>query len=87
MGKAYRTSAGPSALNLMGIPNHALTGVDFCPASTLKVKRDYRATIFRRILALKWFDYWLKEKDNGMVEESRRFRIFVMGANVWRRRA
>ena len=34
-------------------------------------------------LALKWFDYWLKEKDNGIMKDPP-IRIFVMGANVWR---
>ena len=32
---------------------------------------------------LRWFDYWLKGKQNG-VENQRPFRIFVMGINKWR---
>jgi hypothetical protein len=32
---------------------------------------------------LRWFDHWLKGKDNG-VEKDPPVRIFVMGANVWR---
>ncbi len=32
---------------------------------------------------LRWFDRWLKGKDNG-VEKDAPIRIFVMGANVWR---
>ena len=34
-------------------------------------------------LALRWFDYWLKGIDNGIMNEPP-IRIFVMGANVWR---
>lgn len=34
-------------------------------------------------LALRWFDYWLKGIDNGIVEEAP-VRIFVMGENRWR---
>jgi putative CocE/NonD family hydrolase len=32
---------------------------------------------------LRWFDYWLKDEANGMMEEPP-VRIFVMGDNVWR---
>lgn len=34
-------------------------------------------------LHLKWFDYWLKGKPNGLLEEPP-VRIFVMGENSWR---
>ena len=34
-------------------------------------------------LHIKWFDYWLKGKQNGLLEEPR-VRLFVMGENVWR---
>ena len=34
-------------------------------------------------LILRWFDYWLKEEANGILEEPP-IRIFVMGANLWR---
>jgi putative CocE/NonD family hydrolase len=34
-------------------------------------------------LQLKWFDYWLKGKANGLLEEPP-VRIFVMGENRWR---
>lgn len=34
-------------------------------------------------LHLKWFDYWLKGKQNGLLEEPP-VRIFVMGENTWR---
>ena len=32
---------------------------------------------------IKWFDYWLKGKQNGLLEEPP-VRIFVMGENTWR---
>jgi hypothetical protein len=34
-------------------------------------------------LQLRWFDYWLKGIDNGILDEPP-VRIFVMGTNVWR---
>jgi len=34
-------------------------------------------------LYLKWFDYWLKGKDTGILDEAP-VKIFVMGDNVWR---
>ena len=34
-------------------------------------------------LHIKWFDYWLKGKQNGLLDEPP-VRIFVMGENVWR---
>ena len=32
---------------------------------------------------LRWFDYWLKGIDNGIVEEPP-LKLFIMGTNVWR---
>ena len=32
--------------------------------------------------AIRWFDYWLKRIDNGIVKEPR-VRLFLMGANRW----
>lgn len=32
---------------------------------------------------MRWFDYWLKRIDNGIVDEPP-LRLFIMGANVWR---
>lgn len=32
---------------------------------------------------LRWFDYWLKDEQNGILEEAP-IRIFVMGENKWR---
>jgi uncharacterized protein len=34
-------------------------------------------------LQLRWFDYWLKGKENGVGREPA-VRVFVMGANKWR---
>ncbi|MSQ48282.1 MAG: CocE/NonD family hydrolase [Deltaproteobacteria bacterium] len=34
-------------------------------------------------IQLRWFDYWLKGLDNGMLEEPP-VRLFVMGTNQWR---
>jgi putative CocE/NonD family hydrolase len=34
-------------------------------------------------LELRWFDYWLKGIENGIVEEPP-LRLFIMGANQWR---
>jgi putative CocE/NonD family hydrolase len=34
-------------------------------------------------LTQRWFDYWLKGIDNGIIQEPP-IRLFVMGANVWR---
>jgi putative CocE/NonD family hydrolase len=36
-----------------------------------------------RYIELRWFDYWLKGIDNGVVEEPP-IKIFIMGTNVWR---
>lgn len=41
------------------------------------------ATIDLIGIHLRWFDYWLKGIDNGLMEEPP-VRIFVMGDNVWR---
>ena len=34
-------------------------------------------------LELRWFDFWLKEIDNGIVAEAP-LRLFIMGDNLWR---
>jgi putative CocE/NonD family hydrolase len=38
------------------------------------------------LMALRWFDYWLKGQSNGILEEPP-IRIYVMGANEWRNEA
>ena len=40
-------------------------------------------TIDREATAVRWFDYWLKGIDNGIMNEPP-VKIFVMGENVWR---
>ncbi len=35
------------------------------------------------LLTLRWYDYWLKGEDNGIIDEPP-VKIFVMGENVWR---
>jgi putative CocE/NonD family hydrolase len=30
-----------------------------------------------------WFDFWLKDEDNGFIDETPRVRYFTMGDNVW----
>ena len=42
-----------------------------------------QADLDRRPVAVRWFDYWLKGTDNGIMNEPP-VRIFVMGDNVWR---
>ncbi len=56
--------------------------VDFGPASTVdgNLAPDFLA------LRLRWFDCWLKGRDNGVVAEPR-VRIFVMGGGGGRRNA
>jgi putative CocE/NonD family hydrolase len=34
-------------------------------------------------IILDWFDFWLKDEDNGFTEETARVRYFTMGENVW----
>jgi putative CocE/NonD family hydrolase len=46
---------------------------DFGPAAEVDLQRVY----------LRWFDYWLKGVQNGVMEEPP-VRIFVMGENFWR---
>jgi putative CocE/NonD family hydrolase len=48
-------------------------GVDFGKAAALDTKQE----------EIRWFDYWLKGKDNGMMKTAP-VRIFIMGANQWR---
>lgn len=47
--------------------------IDFSPAAILDLYE----------LQLKWFDFWLKGLDTGIMEEPP-IRIFVMGRNLWR---
>ena len=57
--------------------------IDFGPRAVLEPPENLAGHNVPAELSLKWFDYWLKDIDNGMAEEAP-IRIFVMGANVWR---
>lgn len=45
---------------------------DFGPQAIIDLQRDY----------LRWFDYWLKGIDNGIIKEPL-VKIFAMGSNKW----
>ena len=45
---------------------------DFGPQAIIDLQRDY----------LRWFDYWLKGVDNGIIKEPL-VKIFAMGSNKW----
>jgi len=47
--------------------------IDFWPASLIDLRGE----------ELRWFDYWLKGMDNGILDEPR-VKVFVMGRNRWR---
>ena len=67
-----------------GISRSTRTGeLDFGPAAIVESEEALAGHNVPQELALKWFDYWLKEKDNGIMKDPP-IRIFVMGANVWR---
>ena len=58
----------------LSTPGSTRTGqIDFGPVSRVDLEA----------LELRWFDYWLKGIDNGIMEEPP-IRLFVMGENVWR---
>lgn len=54
-------------------PQAELGGVNFTQAAVLDINEVH----------LRWFDYWLKGKQNGQEEEPR-VKIFTMGRNEWR---
>ncbi len=41
------------------------------------VRLDYKGLIFR------WFDYWLKEEQNGVLDETPKVQYYTMGLNKW----
>ena len=51
----------------------AIRNIDFGPCATLDLDA----------VKIRWFDYWLKGKHNG-VDKDAPVRIFVMGDNTWR---
>jgi len=66
-----RLIVGPWSHNARG--RRAYGEIDFGPAAAMNVVDE----------EIRWFDYWLKGKANGIEREST-VRIFVMGANEWR---
>jgi putative CocE/NonD family hydrolase len=72
--RGQKIVVGPWIHNLGAIGTEKKTGdIDF----TDEVLIDLRGEENR------WFDYWLKGIDNGIVDEPR-VKVFVMGANRWR---
>jgi hypothetical protein len=72
--RSQKIIVGPWIHFLGMLGTQSKTGdIDFGPNSLI----DLRAEEAR------WFDYWLKDIDNGIADEPR-VRVFVMGANRWR---
>ncbi len=69
--KNQRLIVGPWSHNARG--RRAYGDIDFGPTALMNVVDE----------EIRWFDYWLKGKANGVDRESP-VRIFVMGANEWR---
>ena len=55
------------------VPTRTAGELDFGPDAAIEVHQEEQ----------RWFDYWLKGVDNGVMKEPP-VRIFVMGANRWR---
>ncbi len=66
-----RTIIGPWSHS--GIGRRRFGNLDFGPEAALDVT-EYE---------IRWFDYWLKGKPNG-IDQTASYRIFVMGDNQWR---
>ena len=56
----------------LSIDTSKLGDFDYGPHSMVPLPKE----------AIRWFDYWLKGSDNGIVDEPR-CRMFLMGANRW----
>jgi uncharacterized protein len=65
--------AGPWQHSGVWFPQQKLGDLDFGEGSV----HDSKA------LQLRWFDYWLKGEQNGLLDEPR-VKVFVMGRNAWR---
>ena len=76
-GKSEKTRRSQKVL--MGPWSHSeptssrMGDIDFGPSAYVQVPEE----------ELRWYDYWLKGIDNGVMDEPP-LRIFVMGANEWR---
>ncbi len=55
------------------VPHHSYAGVFFGEDAALEMDEVH----------LRWFDYWLKGRDNGVAADPR-VRLFETGTNVWR---
>ena len=64
---------GPWDHNGTRTPQARLGGIDFTQDAVLDMNAIH----------LRWFDYWLKGKENGQQDDAR-IRVFVMGRNEWR---
>ena len=62
-----RSSSGPGR---MPISRSSRTGqIDFGPQAVLEPPENLAGHNVPADLSLRWFDYWLKDVDNGMAEE------------------
>ncbi|QDT25648.1 Cocaine esterase [Gimesia panareensis] len=66
-----RTIVGP--WSHAGLGRRRYGNIDFGPQAVFDMT-DYQ---------IRWFDYWLKGKQNG-IDKTSSYRIFVMGDNAWR---
>ncbi len=71
MRKKQKLMIGPWAHRL-STDSSRLGDFDFTPDSIVLLDKE----------ALRWFDYWLKDEENGIMDESQ-VRLFVMGVNRW----
>ena len=67
---------------LIGPWNHGLAGTDIAGEAYFGVMANDLAIDLQGI-HIRWYDYWLKGIDNGIMDEPP-VRIFVMGDNAWR---
>ncbi len=72
--RSQKMIVGPWIHSLGALGTESITGdIDFGP----NVLNDLQ------IEQLRWYDYWLRGIDNGIMDEPR-VKVFVMGANRWR---
>jgi len=68
-----------------GTGKRVVGDIDFGPlANAEQLAPELRWEVFfQKPIELRWYDYWLKGMDNGMMDEPP-VNIFVMGENKWR---
>jgi hypothetical protein len=59
--------------NHPGLGKRKMGEIDFGPQAELDLQ----------LMMIRWFDYWLKDQDNGVIEEPSA-RYFVMGSGKWK---